>query len=153
MRRHVVFGRSIIAGRSIVPVRSASATRVNGYHPAMPHAEPQGIATAERWLLPALARYFRLELRGKAAEIPDWKREPCLFVMNHTALLGLEVWLLFAALRQLRPDAPRPRATVWPPFLGVPLLGPFYRAAGCMPMTVAGAADALREGESVLVLP
>ena len=119
----------------------------------MTNADPPGIASAERWLLPLLARYFRLELRGAAARIPAWEREPCVFVMNHTALLGLEVWLLFAALKALRPDAPRPRATVWPPFLEVPGLGPFYRAAGCMPMTVEGAAATLRAGESVLILP
>jgi 1-acyl-sn-glycerol-3-phosphate acyltransferase len=112
-----------------------------------------GIARAERWLLPALSRWFRLELGGATESIPRWEREPSIFVMNHTAILGLEVWLLYAALRDLRPGAPRPRTTVWPPFLEMPVLGEFYRAAGCLPMSVEGASTALRRGESVVVLP
>jgi 1-acyl-sn-glycerol-3-phosphate acyltransferase len=104
----------------------------------------------ERWLLPALARYFRLELAGT---LPDWQREPSVFVMNHTAILGLEVYLLYAALRRVQPDAPRPVTTVWPPFLDMPVLGAFYRASNCIPMSVEGAVRALRGGESVLILP
>src|SRR5262245_14746676 len=106
-----------------------------------------------RWVLPAMAGYFRLELHGAASEIPDWDREPTIFIMNHTAVLGLEVYLLYAALRRLRPAARRPRTTVWPPFLSVPALGAFYRAAGCLPMSVEGAAAVLRSGDSVLILP
>jgi 1-acyl-sn-glycerol-3-phosphate acyltransferase len=73
--------------------------------------------------------------------------------MNHTALLGLEVYLLYAALQELRPGTPRPRTTVWPPFLDMPLLGSFYRAGGCVPMSVAGVSAVLRGGQSVLILP
>lgn len=107
----------------------------------------------EALLLEVLARYFRLELRGATAQIPDWSRRPCLFVMNHTAIVGLEVYLLYAALRRLRPDAPHLRTTVWPPFLDVPLLGAWYRAGGCLPMSVPNVAGCLRAGQSVLVLP
>lgn len=104
-------------------------------------------------VFPILRRYFRLELTGAVDRLPDWSHEPCVFVMNHTAILGLEVYLLAAALDQLRPDAPLPRTTVWPRFLAMPVLGAFYRASGCIPMSVDGAAAALREGQSVLILP
>jgi hypothetical protein len=73
--------------------------------------------------------------------------------MNHTAILGLEVYLFYAALRRLRPDAPRPVATVWPGFLEMPVIGPFYKASGCIPMSVDRCAAALRSGKSVLILP
>src|SRR5262245_58750919 len=73
--------------------------------------------------------------------------------MNHTAILGLEVYLLGAALDRLRPDAPLPQTTVWQRFLEMPVIGSFYRAAGCIAMTVDGATDVLRAGGSVLVLP
>lgn len=106
-----------------------------------------------RRVFPALRRYFRLELAGTVDAIPTWEREPCVFVMNHTAILGLEVYLLGAALDRLRPRAPLPRTTVWPPFLTLPVLGAFYRAGGCFPMSVDGAVAALRAGDSVLVLP
>ena len=104
-------------------------------------------------LVDSLHRYFRVELEGDASHIPDWRDRPVMFVMNHTALLGLEVYLLYSVLRKLRPDAPRPRTTVWPPFLEVPLLGAWYRAGGCIAASVDGAANALRAGESVLFLP
>jgi 1-acyl-sn-glycerol-3-phosphate acyltransferase len=109
--------------------------------------------TVRRRVFPILRRYFRLELVGAVGRIPAWDREPCMFVMNHTAILGLEVYLLGAALDRLRPEAALPRTTVWKRFLEMPVIGPFYRAAGCIPMTVDGAADALRAGSSVLVLP
>jgi hypothetical protein len=60
---------------------------------------------------------------------------------------------MYAALRELRPHSPRPRTTVWPPFLEMPLLGGFYRASGCVPMSVEGASQVLLAGESVLILP
>jgi len=116
-------------------------------------ADSPSLTRLERWLLPTLARYFRLELGGATSSIPDWEREPCIFIMNHTALVGLEVYLLYAALRRLRPEAARPCTTVWPPFLDVPGLGAFYRAAGCLPMRVDAAAEVLRSGRSVLILP
>jgi 1-acyl-sn-glycerol-3-phosphate acyltransferase len=108
---------------------------------------------AEARLLPALTRYFRAELTGETGAIPNWGRQPCLFIMNHTAILGLEVYVLHATLRQLRPEAPRIRTTVWAPFLDVPLLGRWYRAGGCLPMSVDSVVRCLRAGESVLVLP
>jgi 1-acyl-sn-glycerol-3-phosphate acyltransferase len=116
-------------------------------------ADSPGIARLERSLLPALARYFRLEVHGATSSIPAWDRQPCIFIMNHTAILGLEVYLLYAALQELRPGAPRPRTTVWPPFLDMPVLGSFYRAARCVPMSVEGAGEVLLAGESVLILP
>ena len=119
----------------------------------MSRAGTRTIDQVHRWVLPALARYFRLELVGAVDAIPRWEREPCIFVMNHTAILGLEVYLLQAALDRLRPGAPRVVTTVWPAFLTMPVSGPFYRAGGCIPMTVNGVADALRAGISVLVLP
>ncbi len=106
-----------------------------------------------RWVLPAMERYFRLELAGAVESVPDWEREPCIFVMNHTAILGLEVYLLNAALRRLRPQAPPPCTTVWPTFLSMPILGAFYRASGCIPMSIDGASAALRGGQSVVILP
>jgi 1-acyl-sn-glycerol-3-phosphate acyltransferase len=111
------------------------------------------LTPAQRRLLDALARYFRLELTGAFDELLRWEDQPCVFVMNHTALLGIEVYLLHAALARVRPHAPRIRTTVWPPFLEVPLLGAWYRAGGCLAATVDGAADCLRRGESVLILP
>jgi 1-acyl-sn-glycerol-3-phosphate acyltransferase len=111
------------------------------------------ISVMQRWVLPAMARYFRLELAGDVAAIPQWSREPCIFVMNHTAILGLEVYLLNAALHRLRPDAPPPHTTVWPRFLSMPVIGGFYRAAGCIPMSIDGATAALRAGDSLLILP
>ncbi len=114
----------------------------------MPNFDP-----SRKLLLSTLARYFRLELAGRTDAIPDWGVRPCLFVMNHTALVGLEVYLLYAALERLRPGAPRVLTTVWPPFLDVPLLGAWYRSGGCVPASVAGAVDALRNEESVLFLP
>jgi 1-acyl-sn-glycerol-3-phosphate acyltransferase len=108
---------------------------------------------AQRRLLPALHKYFRVELEGEVERIPSWQREPCIFVMNHTALIGLEVYLLHAALEQLRPGAPRPRTTVWPPFLKVPVLGNWYRAGGCLAMAVDPVVEVLRTGDSVLILP
>src|SRR5436305_1951929 len=111
------------------------------------------IARAQRFVLPAMASYFRLELTGDVDALPRWEVEPCVFVMNHTAILGLEVYLFYAALQRVRPGAPRPLATVWPPFLDMPVVGPLYRASRCIPMSIAGAADALRSGESVLILP
>lgn len=104
-------------------------------------------------LLAALQRYFRVELHGATDEIPSWGRTPCIFVMNHTAIIGLEVYLLYGALERLRPDAPRPRTTVWEPFLRMPLLGRWYRSGGCLAMNVEAVADVLREGDSVLILP
>jgi len=92
-------------------------------------------------------------LHGATDEIPSWGREPCIFVMNHTALIGLEVYLLYGALERLRPDAPRPRTTVWEPFLKMPLLGRWYRAGGCLAMSVDAVSDVLRQGDSVLILP
>lgn len=114
----------------------------------MPTLDP-----SRKLLLSSLARYFRLELAGRTDAVPDWGKRPCLFVMNHTALVGLEVYLLYAGLERLRPGAPRIRTTVWPPFLDVPLLGAWYRSGGCVPASVEGAVDALRSGESVLFLP
>lgn len=108
---------------------------------------------AQRQLLSALARYFRVELTGDIDRIPDWSRRPCMFVMNHTALIGLEVYLLYAALQRVHPHAPRIRTTVWPPFLRVPVLGDWYRAGGCLAMGVEPVADVLRAGDSVLILP
>jgi 1-acyl-sn-glycerol-3-phosphate acyltransferase len=114
---------------------------------------PPSIAGVESWLLPALSRWFRLEAHGATDRIPAWDREPSIFVMNHTAVLGLEVYLLYALLRELRPEARRPATTVWPPFLTMPGLGAFYRAGGCIPMSVEGASAELRAGRSVLILP
>ncbi len=111
-----------------------------------------GFLAVERALFEGLARYFRLELLG-GEHIPDWGTRPCLFVMNHTAVVGLEVYLLHAALGRLRPSAPHIRTTVWPPFLQVPGLGGWYRAGGCLPMSVELVAGCLRGGQSVLVLP
>jgi 1-acyl-sn-glycerol-3-phosphate acyltransferase len=76
-----------------------------------------------------------------------------VFVMNHTALLGIEVYLFHAALERVRPDAPRIRTTVWPPFLEVPVLGSWYRSGGCLAATVDGVVSCLRGGDSVLILP
>jgi 1-acyl-sn-glycerol-3-phosphate acyltransferase len=104
-------------------------------------------------VFPALRRYFRLELVGAVDAIPRWDETPCIFVMNHTAILGLEVYLLGAALDRLNPHAPLPRTTVWQRFLDMPMLGPFYRSVGCIAMSVDGAVDALRAGDSILVLP
>jgi len=73
--------------------------------------------------------------------------------MNHTALLGIEVYLFHAALARVRPTAPRVRTTVWPPFLEVPLLGSWYRAGGCLAASVPSVVECLRSGESVLILP
>lgn len=115
--------------------------------------ESPTIEFVRRWVFPVLRRYFRLELAGAIETIPPWEREPCVFVMNHTAIVGLEVYLLGAALDRQRPDAPLPRTTVWPRFLEMPVVGPFYRAAGCVPMTVDGAAEMLRTGQSILILP
>jgi 1-acyl-sn-glycerol-3-phosphate acyltransferase len=112
-------------------------------------ADPIGVM--QRFVLPVMERYFRLELAGAA--IRDWSREPCIFVMNHTAILGLEVYLFNAVLHRAHPDAPPPRTTVWPGFLKMPVLGAFYRAAGCIPMSIEGATAALRAGDSVLILP
>jgi hypothetical protein len=106
-----------------------------------------------RRVFPVMRRYFRLELAGEVDELPDLSSEPCVFVMNHTAILGLEVYLLAAALDDRNPGAPLPLATVWPRFLEMPGLGAFYRAVGCIPMSVEGAATALRAGNSVLILP
>jgi 1-acyl-sn-glycerol-3-phosphate acyltransferase len=116
-------------------------------------ADAPGLERTERWLLPALSAWFRLEVHGAVAALPDWSARPSIFVMNHTAILGVEVYLLYAALRRLRPELPRPRTTVWPPFLEMPGVGAFYRAGGCLPMSVTGASAALRAGQSVLVLP
>ena len=116
-------------------------------------ADAPGLERTERWLLPALSAWFRLEVHGAVAALPDWGARPSIFVMNHTAILGVEVYLLYAALRRVRPELPRPRTTVWPPFLAMPGVGAFYRAGGCLPMSVAGASAALRAGHSVLVLP
>lgn len=112
-----------------------------------------GLVRTEQWLLPALSAWFRLEVRGAVDALPDWRARPSIFVMNHTAILGLEVYLLYAALRRVRPELPRPRTTVWAPFLEMPGIGAFYRAGGALPMSVAGASAALRAGQSVLILP
>lgn len=111
------------------------------------------LSSAERRLLEAMARYFRLELTGAFSELPRWEDKPCIFVMNHTALLGIEVYLFHAALARVRPKAPRVRTTVWPPFLEVPLLGSWYRAGGCLAASVDSVVECLRRGESVLMLP
>lgn len=93
-----------------------------------------------------MERYFRLELAGAVESVPDWEREPCIFVMNHTAILGLEVYLLNAALRRLRPQAPPPCTTVWPTFLRMPILGGFYlqptRDTAVVPFGWAGVDEA-----------
>jgi 1-acyl-sn-glycerol-3-phosphate acyltransferase len=111
------------------------------------------LTSGQRRALAAFARYFRLELTGAPSELPAWRSRPCIFVMNHTALLGVEVYLFHAAMARARPDAPRVRTTVWPPFLEVPVLGSLYRAGGCLPASVEGAVACLRRGESVLILP
>ena len=103
--------------------------------------------------MPTLERWFRLEVGGAVDSVPAWETDPAIFVMNHTAIVGLEIYLLYAALRRLRPGAPRPRTTVWPTFLKVPLLGDFYRASGCFAMSVEAATRALREGHSLVILP
>ena len=112
-----------------------------------------GLERTEQWLLPALSAWFRLEVHGAVDALPDWRTRPSIFVMNHTAILGLEVYLLYAALRRVRPGLPRPRTTVWPPFLEMPGVGAFYRAGGALAMSVAGCSAALRAGQSVLILP
>ncbi len=103
--------------------------------------------------LESLQRYFRVELHGAVDELPPWPSQPTIFIMNHTALVGLEVYLLHGALARHRPGSPRIRTTVWDQFLKVPLLGHWYRSAGCLAMNVDAVAEQLRSGKSVLILP
>ncbi len=103
--------------------------------------------------LESLQRFFRVELHGAVDALPLWPSQPTIFIMNHTALVGLEVYLLHGALARVRPDTPRIRTTVWAQFLKVPILGHWYRSAGCFAMNVDSVAEELRSGKSVLILP
>lgn len=95
-------------------------------------------------------RYFQLEVRGGEC-LASYAQTPCLFVMNHRAVLGLEVYLFGAWLQA---NYPRHRLTTlaWRGFVDGPL-GPYFRALGCKAASVQTGVHELQQGRSVLILP
>lgn len=102
-------------------------------------------------LLEALARrYFQLEVLG-GEQLAAYRHTPCLFVMNHRAVLGLEVYLWGAWLQARQPEQ-RLTTLAWRGFVDGPL-GPYFRALGCKAASVQTGVHELRQGRSVLILP
>lgn len=94
--------------------------------------------------------YFQLEVLGQE-NLPPSAQGNALFVMNHTAVFGLEVQLFLAYL--LSRDAGYDlRVLVWPGYLNSPI-GRLMRAMGCAEATIDGGAEQLKTGKSVLIMP
>lgn len=95
-------------------------------------------------------RYFQLEVLGgeKLEHLAD---QPCLFVMNHRAVIGLEVYLFGSWLHARYPNQ-HLTTLAWKGFVDGPL-GPYFRAMGCRAASVQTGVQELRKGHSVLILP
>lgn len=95
-------------------------------------------------------RYFQLEVLG-GERLDRLAEQPCLFVMNHRAIIGLEVYLFGAWLHARYPHQ-QLTTLAWKGFVEGPL-GPYFRALGCRAASVQTGARELRKGHSVLILP
>lgn len=95
-------------------------------------------------------RYFQLEVLG-GEKLDRLAEQPCLFVMNHRAVIGLEVYLFGSWLHSRYPHQ-QLTTLVWNGFVEGPL-GPYFRALGCRAASVTTGVEELRKGHSVLILP
>lgn len=94
--------------------------------------------------------YFQLEVMGEE-NLPGSDQGNVLFVMNHTAVFGLEVQLLITYLLSRR-SSQSLRILVWPGYLNGPL-GRILRSMGCEEASIAGGATQLKAGRNVLIMP
>lgn len=95
-------------------------------------------------------RYFQLEVLG-GEHLDDLADKPCLFVMNHRAVIGLEVYL-FGSWLHARYPSQHLTTLAWKGFVEGPL-GPHFRALGCRSASVHKGVQELQKGHSVLILP
>ncbi len=122
-------------------------------------SEKKGMTASRADLLQArLARafhqisryYFQLEVHG-SEHVPDSRDGSYMLAMNHTAVFGLEAYLLGTHLKSRDPRLDL-RTLVWPGFLNGPF-GAWFRAIGCAPASVDQGVELLAGGSSVLIMP
>lgn len=95
-------------------------------------------------------RYFQLEILNDE-KVPYARDGNVMFVMNHTAFFGLEVYL-FGSFLHARDTELDFRTLVWKGFAEGPM-GPWFRAMGCATASIGTGAKLLRDGKTVLILP
>jgi 1-acyl-sn-glycerol-3-phosphate acyltransferase len=94
--------------------------------------------------------YFQLEVVGQE-NLPAPEDGPCLYVMNHTAMVGLDVSMMVGHLLTRNPEMPV-SVLAWGGFTGG-LGGRIYRGLGCQEAKIDAGIAELRSGTNVFILP
>jgi 1-acyl-sn-glycerol-3-phosphate acyltransferase len=94
--------------------------------------------------------YFQMEFIGQE-NLPKSEDDNYMFVMNHTAFFGLEVYLLASHLLTVDQGFII-KTLIWEKFMEGPM-GHWYRHLDCISANINSAAKALDEGDNILVLP
>ncbi|MBF0237007.1 MAG: 1-acyl-sn-glycerol-3-phosphate acyltransferase [SAR324 cluster bacterium] len=107
-------------------------------------------AGVPRYLHEFSRKYFQMEVTGEENLINSAESN-CMFVMNHTAFFGLEVYLWASYLLTVDPDQ-KLKTLVWSGFTNGPA-GMWFRALQCKPAKIQNGIDLLKSGNSVLIMP
>jgi len=131
--------------------RELRGWRDHGHVGGISERDPEYVERQLRWLAPLVDLWFRGEVRH-LDRIP--RDSPVLMVANHSGgLVTPDTWVFEVNYIRHFGTARETYALAHDMVMGMPLIGRYLRASGCLPADHHYAEDALGRGAAVLVYP